>query len=60
MPDDPEAAGTGALFKNDRKEKPSHADYRGDITIGEPHVFDQRLDQDIRADGPKVPEPRLA
>ena len=24
---------TGALFKNDRKEKPSHADYRGDVTI---------------------------
>jgi hypothetical protein len=24
---------SGALFKNDRKEKPSHADYRGDVTI---------------------------
>jgi hypothetical protein len=23
----------GALFKNDRKEKDSHPDYRGDITI---------------------------
>jgi uncharacterized protein (DUF736 family) len=25
--------GAGALFKNDRKEKPSQPDYRGDITI---------------------------
>lgn len=25
--------GTGALFKNDRKEKPSHPDYKGDVTI---------------------------
>jgi hypothetical protein len=24
---------TGALFRNDRKEKPTHADYRGDVTI---------------------------
>ncbi len=24
---------SGALFKNDRKEKPSHPDYRGDITV---------------------------
>ena len=24
---------SGALFRNDRKEKPSHADYRGDLTI---------------------------
>lgn len=24
---------TGALFKNDKKEKPSHPDYRGDVTI---------------------------
>jgi hypothetical protein len=23
----------GALFKNDKKEKPSHPDYRGDATI---------------------------
>jgi hypothetical protein len=23
----------GALFKNDRKEKPSHPDYRGDVMI---------------------------
>jgi hypothetical protein len=29
-----EDAGNGALFKNDRKEKPTHPDYRGDITIG--------------------------
>jgi hypothetical protein len=29
----PEDAGTGALFKNDKKEKPSHPDYRGDATI---------------------------
>jgi hypothetical protein len=26
-------AGSGALFKNDRKEKPTHPDYRGDATI---------------------------
>jgi hypothetical protein len=25
---------SGALFKNDKKEKKSHADYRGDINIG--------------------------
>lgn len=25
--------GSGALFKNDRKEQPNHPDYRGDITI---------------------------
>ena len=24
---------SGALFKNDRKEKESHPDYRGDITV---------------------------
>jgi hypothetical protein len=24
---------TGALFKNDRKEQPTHADYRGQINI---------------------------
>jgi hypothetical protein len=29
----PEDAGHGALFKNDKKEKPSHPDYRGDCTI---------------------------
>jgi hypothetical protein len=33
MTDTPEDAGHGALFKNDRKEKPSHPDYRGDCTI---------------------------
>ena len=33
MSDRPEDAGRGALFKNDKKEKPSHPDYRGDITI---------------------------
>ena len=26
-------AGNGALFKNDKQEKPSHPDYRGDCTI---------------------------
>lgn len=25
--------GHGALFKNDRKEKPSHPDYRGDLRV---------------------------
>ena len=33
MNDRPADAGTGALFKNDKKEKPSHSDYRGDCTI---------------------------
>ena len=33
MPDKPQDAGTGALFKNDRKERPSHPDYRGDCEI---------------------------
>jgi hypothetical protein len=33
MTDTPEDAGHGALFKNDKKEKPSHPDYRGDCTI---------------------------
>lgn len=33
MSDYPQDAGKGALFKNDKKEKPSHPDYRGDITI---------------------------
>ena len=28
-----EDAGNGALFKNDRKEKPTHPDYRGDCTL---------------------------
>jgi hypothetical protein len=25
--------GQGALFKNDRKEKPAHPDYRGDLKV---------------------------
>jgi uncharacterized protein (DUF736 family) len=25
--------GQGALFKNDRKEKPAHPDYRGDLQV---------------------------
>jgi hypothetical protein len=33
MTDTAEDAGQGALFKNDKKEKPSHPDYRGDCTI---------------------------
>ena len=33
MNDRPEDVGTGALFKNDKKERPSHPDYRGDCTI---------------------------
>jgi hypothetical protein len=33
MNDRPTDAGTGALFKNDKKEKPAHPDYRGDCTI---------------------------
>jgi hypothetical protein len=33
MDNKPEDVGSGALFKNDRKEKPSHPDYRGDCTI---------------------------
>jgi hypothetical protein len=33
MTETPEDAGHGALFKNDKKEKPSHPDYRGDCTI---------------------------
>ena len=33
MTDRPEDAGRGALFKNDQKEKPSHPDYKGDITV---------------------------
>jgi hypothetical protein len=33
MNDKPEDAGHGALFKSDKKEKPSHPDYRGDVTI---------------------------
>ena len=33
MTDRQEDAGSGALFKNDKKEKPSHPDYQGDCTI---------------------------
>ena len=33
MTDKPDDAGRGALFKNDKKEKPSHPDYKGDATI---------------------------
>ena len=33
MTDRPEAAGNGALFKNDKKEKPSHPDYKGEALI---------------------------
>ena len=33
MSDRPEDQGNGALFKNDKKEKPSHPDYKGDATI---------------------------
>ena len=29
----PQDDGNGALFKNDRKERPSHLDYRGEATI---------------------------
>src|SRR5262245_45127492 len=40
MSDRPENVGVGALFKNDRKEKPSQPDYRGDITIlGEKYLL---------------------
>jgi hypothetical protein len=40
MTDRPENVGAGALFRNDRKEKPSHPDYRGDITIlGETYLL---------------------
>jgi hypothetical protein len=33
MSDRPEDVGNGALFKDDKKEKPSHPDYKGDATI---------------------------
>jgi hypothetical protein len=33
MNDRPEDAGHGALFKNIKKEKPSHPDYQGDCTL---------------------------
>ena len=33
MADRSQDDGNGALFKNDRKEKPGHPDYRGDATI---------------------------
>ena len=40
MSDRPENVGAGALFRNDRKEKPSQPDYRGDITIlGEKYLL---------------------
>ena len=40
MSDRPENVGAGALFKNDRKEKPSQPDYRGDVTIlGEKYLL---------------------
>jgi uncharacterized protein (DUF736 family) len=40
MTDRPENVGAGALFKNDRKEKATHPDYRGDVTIlGEKYLL---------------------
>jgi hypothetical protein len=33
MADRPADAGTGALFKNDKREKERHPHYRGDCTI---------------------------
>ena len=40
MTDRPDNVGAGALFRNDRKEKATHPDYRGDITIlGEKYLL---------------------
>jgi hypothetical protein len=33
MSEGSDQAGNGALFKNDKKAKPSHPDYRGDVTV---------------------------
>jgi len=33
MADRPEDAGNGVLFRNDRREKPSHPEFKGEATI---------------------------